>query len=83
MEFANSSEPKSKIETFKKIKNLEHLTNIFFNNRRKMIKKPMKLLFKNYEKISKEINLDLNLRPQNISVNKFLEICKIYEESVQ
>ena len=38
MEFANSSEPKSKIETFKKIKNLEHLTNIFFNNRRKMIK---------------------------------------------
>ena len=40
----------------------------------------MKLLFKNYEKISKEINLDLNLRPQNISVNKFLEICKIYED---
>ncbi len=75
-------EPKSKIETLKKIKNLEHLTNVFFNNRRKMIKKPMKLLFENYEKISKEINLDLNLRPQNISVKKFIEICKIYEELI-
>ena len=74
--------PKSNIETLKKIKNLEHLTNVFFNQRRKMIKKPMKLLFKNYEKISKEINLDLNLRPQNIPVKKFLEICKIYEELI-
>ena len=34
--------PKIKIEKLKKTKNLEHITNIFFNQRRKMIKKPMK-----------------------------------------
>ena len=44
-----------------------------------MIKKPMKQLFKNYENIAKNLDIDLNLRPQNISKNKYLEICKIYE----
>ena len=44
-----------------------------------MIKKPMKQLFKNFERVAKKLNIDLNLRPQNISKNKYLEICKIYE----
>ena len=72
--------PKLKCEKINKTKNLEHITNIFFNQRRKMIKKPMKQLFINYEKISKELKLDLNLRPQNLSVEKYLEICQLYEE---
>ena len=38
-------EPKIRIENLKKTKNLEHVTNIFFNQRRKMIRKPMKQLF--------------------------------------
>ena len=29
--------------------------------------------------IAKKLNIDLNLRPQNIIKNKYLEICKIYE----
>ena len=40
-------EPKIKIENLKKTKNLEPITNIFFNQRRKMIRKPMKQLFSN------------------------------------
>ena len=72
--------PKSKYEKLDKIKNLEHVTNIFFNQRRKMIKKPMKQLFENYEDVAKKLNLNLNLRPQNISKNKFIEICKFYEK---
>ena len=72
--------PKVKYEKLAKIKNLEHVTNIFFNQRRKMIKKPMKLLFKDFEIIAKKLNLDLSLRPQNISKNKFLDVCKIYED---
>ncbi len=72
--------PKLKFIKLKKTKNLEHITNIFFNQRRKMIKKPMKLLFKDFEIIAKKLNLDLNLRPQNISKNKFLDVCKIYED---
>ena len=71
--------PISNYEKIKKIKNLEHITNIFFNQRRKMIGKPMKQLFLNYKKISENLDLDLKLRPQNISIKKYLEICKIYE----
>ena len=47
-----------------------------------MIKKPMKQFFKNFEKIAKKLNIDLNLRPQNLSVKKYLEICKIYEKLI-
>ena len=72
-------EPKIKTENLKKIKNLEHVTNIFFNQRRKMIRKPMKQLFSNYESVAKNLSLDLDLRPQNLSIEKYLEICKIYE----
>ena len=52
--------PKSDFIKINRIKNLEHVTNIFFNQRRKMIGKPMKQLFKNYEITSKILNLDLN-----------------------
>ena len=72
--------PKSKIEKLINSKNLEHITNIFFSQRRKMIKKPMKLLFNDYQIIAKKLNIDLSLRPQNISKDQYLEICKCYED---
>tara|TARA_B100000242_G_scaffold268463_1_gene218593 strand:- start:403 stop:1185 length:783 start_codon:yes stop_codon:yes gene_type:complete len=72
--------PKFKFEKLKKPESLEHLTNIFFNQRRKMIKRPMRQLFTQHEEVAKNLNLDLNLRPQNLSINKYLEICKIYEK---
>ena len=75
--------PRKNFEILKKNRNLEHITRIFFNQRRKMIKKPMKMLFKNYAEIAKILNIDLHLRPQNISKDKYLEICKIYEGLVQ
>ena len=71
--------PKKNIEILKKPKNLEHVTNIFFNQKRKMIKKPMKQLFQDFENTAKKLDINLNLRPQNLSVNKFIEICKLYE----
>ena len=71
--------PKSDYQRLKNSNDLENITNVFFKQRRKMIKKPMKQLFKDYETISKKLDIDLNLRPQNISVNKYLEICKNYE----
>ncbi len=71
--------PKSNFEKINKHKNLEHITNIFFHQRRKMIRKPMQLLFKNYKEVSNKLNLDLKLRPQNIPVKKYIEICKFYE----
>ena len=66
-----------------KPENLEHITNIFFNQRRKMIKKPMKFLFKNFEYIAKSLSLDLNLRPQNISNQIYYKICYNYEKSLK
>ncbi len=72
--------PKSKIEKLINSKNLEHITNIFFSQRRKMIKKPMKFLFNDYQIIAKKLNIDLSLRPQNISKDQYLEICKCYED---
>ena len=76
-------EPKKNIFQLKDGKNLEHITNIFFNQRRKMIKKPMKILFKNYEEISKALSLDLNLRPQNLSYLTYYKICSMYEKSIK
>ena len=75
--------PKNKIFNLKDPKNLEYVTNIFFSQRRKMIKKPLKILFKNYEEISKKLNLDLDLRPQNLDHITYYRICELYEASIQ
>ena len=74
--------PKKKFFELKDVKNLEHITNIFFTQRRKMIKKPLKFLFKNFEDIARTLGLDLNLRPQNLDNVKYYEICKIYESLI-
>ena len=72
--------PKKNYYKINNPKILEHITNIFFSQRRKMIKKPLKSLFKNYEKVSKELSLDLNLRPQNLNSNTYYKICSYYEK---
>ncbi len=61
---------------------LEHITKVFFNQRRKMIKKPMKILFKDFEKISKQLSLELNLRPQNLELLTYYKICEMYEKLI-
>ena len=71
--------PKSEYFNLKNSKNLEHITNIFFNQRRKMIKKPLNIIFKNVNEISKKLNININDRPQNLSSLKYFEICKEYE----
>ena len=76
-------EPKSNFIEFKNSKNLEHITNIFFNQRRKMIKKPLKILFKNPNKVVETLNLNVNLRPQNLSKDTFYKICLIYEKLIK
>ena len=75
-------EPKINYIKFKNSKNLEHITNVFFNQRRKMIKKPLNILFKNSNKVIDELDLDINLRPQNLKKETFYKICLIYEELI-
>ena len=74
--------PKEKFIKFKDPKNLEHVTNIFFSQRRKMINKPLKFLFENFEDVSKKLSLDLKLRPQNLNNDTYYKICKIYEKLI-
>ena len=73
-------EPKTNFVKLKNSKNLEHITNIFFNQRRKMIKRPLNILFENSKKVIDELNLDVNLRPQNLKKDTFYKICLIYEK---
>ena len=71
--------PKKNIIKFKNPKNLENITKIFFSQRRKMVKKNIIKLFKNFEGLQHKINIKLTDRPQNISVDKFLILVKEYE----
>ncbi len=71
--------PKKNIVDIKYPKNIEKITNIFFSQRRKMVKKNFMKLFKNFDEISKLVNIRLTDRPQNIPIEKFLEIIKIFE----
>ncbi len=71
--------PKKKFFELKNPKNLETLTRVFFNQRRKMIKKPFNNLFKNSKEISEKFKIDLNLRPQNLDPEMYYRLTKEYE----
>ena len=71
--------PKKNFEKINNPKNLEKITRIFFNHRRKMIKKPFNQLFNGDQKILHKLKIDLNLRPQNLDFNTYYELTKIYE----
>ena len=70
---------KRKIHEIKDPKNLEKITKVFFSQRRKMIKKPINILFKNFQFNYKKFNIKPSDRPQNIDINKYLEIVNEYE----
>ena len=71
--------PKEKFHIIKNPKNLEKITKVFFNQRRKMIKKPINILFKNFQFNYKKFNIKPSDRPQNINVDKYLQIVSEYE----
>ena len=72
--------PKRKYYNINNPENLEKITKIFFNQRRKMIKNPLKQIFKNPDIVVEKLNLDVNLRPQNLSPLNYFEITKEYED---
>ena len=72
--------PKKNFYNFNNPKNLETITRVFFNQRRKMLKKPFNQLFNGNLDIAKKLNIDLNLRPQNLNHNTYYQLTKEYEE---
>ncbi len=72
-------EPKKDYFNIANPNNLEKITRIFFNHRRKMIKKPYNQLFINDEKILTKLNISLNLRPQNLDCDTYYRLAHEYE----
>ena len=60
--------------------NLEKVTRVFFNQRRKMLKKPFNQLFNGDQKILDKLKINLNLRPQNLSLDTYYKITCEYEK---
>ena len=61
-------------------KNLEKVTRVLFSNRRKMINKNFNKLFKQNELVAKNLNINLNQRPEELSNEMFYKITLQYEK---
>src|SRR6056300_53630 len=72
--------PKKNFFKINDAKNLEKITRIFFNHRRKMIKKPFNQIFNGNAKILDKLKIDLNLRPQNLDLMTYYNLTKEYED---
>tara|TARA_Y100000591_G_scaffold237136_1_gene207851 strand:+ start:4255 stop:5043 length:789 start_codon:yes stop_codon:yes gene_type:complete len=72
--------PRKDFLKFKDPKNLEKITRIFFSHRRKMIKKPYNQLFSGNNEIINKLNIDLNLRPQNLNFETYYKLTYEYEK---
>ena len=72
---------KPKIDFFnlKDPKNLEKLTRVFFMHRRKMLKKPYNQMFNGSLDAANKLEIDLNLRPQNLNMETYYKLTREYE----
>ena len=71
--------PKKNFVKIKDPKNLEKVTRVFFNHRRKMLKKPFNQLFNGNQRVLNELKIDLNLRPQNLDFDTYYQLTCAYE----
>ena len=72
--------PKKNFHQFKNPKNLEKVTRVFFNQRRKKLKTPFNILFKDNIELQNSLNIDLNLRPHNLSQEVYYKLTEEYEK---
>tara|TARA_B100000886_G_scaffold197470_2_gene136141 strand:+ start:195 stop:980 length:786 start_codon:yes stop_codon:yes gene_type:complete len=71
--------PKKNYFHIKNPKNLEKITKVFFNHRRKMLKKPFNQLFNGDQKIMQKLKIDLRQRPQNLNCEIYYKLTNEYE----
>ena len=72
--------PKKNFPIFQESINLEKITRVFFNHRRKMIRKPFNQIFNGNKDIIEKLELNLNLRPQNLDFDMYYSLTKEYEK---
>ena len=65
----------------KNIENLEKITRVLFSNKRKMINKNIKKIFKKNELIDLLKKINIKSRPSNLSPENFYEITRVFEGS--
>ena len=70
--------PKKNFYNINNPKNLEKVTKIFFNHRRKMLKKPFNQLFSGKQEILDKLEINLNLRPQNLDFETYYKLTAEY-----
>ncbi len=58
---------------------LEKITRVFFNQRRKMIKKPYNQLFNGDQTVLNRLKIDLTMRPQNLKLDTYYKLACEYE----
>jgi len=66
--------PKKNVVEFCDPRSLEKITRIFFNQRRKKIKKQFEYLFTNNSEIIQKLNINLDMRPQNLSPETYFSL---------
>ena len=71
--------PKNNFVKINDAKSLEKVTKVFFNQRRKMLKKPFNQIFNGDQRILEKLKIDLNLRPQNLSLDTYYKLAIEYE----
>ena len=72
--------PKKKFVKINDPYNLEKITRIFFNQRRKMLKKPFNQLFNGNQNVLNKLKINLNLRPQNLNFETYYKLTREYED---
>ena len=73
--------PKKDFVKINNPRNLEKITRIFFNQRRKMIKKPFNQIFNDDGRVLEKLKINLTMRPQNIDYETYYELVCEYEKS--
>ena len=74
--------PKENYIKIKNANNLEFITRTFFNQRRKMLKKPYNQIFNGNKKVLDKLGIDLSLRPQNLDFNTYYYLACEYEKLI-
>ena len=74
--------PKKNYHEIKNPENLEKITRVFFNQRRKMLKKPFNQIFNGNKNVLSKLKIDLNLRPQNLNIDTYYKLTSEYEKLI-
>ena len=66
----------------KNIDNLEKISHVFFSRKRKMVNKAFNELFLKPLEVAKKLNINLNLRPNELTENEYFKIAEYFESQL-